>query len=186
MDWTPTNHPAADHMAACQCADCLDYRARFPRQSAASRIAELEDIVRVKSAMLDQITAAAGYRVGEQFSAPEIIRRLRGSQLTMEDTMPLSELRHPFLGPTEDDWNLDLPMGDVDYGKPGVGVVAEAVSVWTCLQDKPVMLGDVAASFRMPVEAVVQCVDWHPWMYLIGDENTPLDQLVIEHEHEGE
>lgn len=101
------------------------------------------------------------------------------------DTKPLSEQRHPFFGPNEDDWNLDAELGGADYGKPGVGVVAEAISTWVMLQNKSaVTLGDVAIAFCMPPEAVAQCAEWHPWMYFVGDENTPLEKLVIEHEGE--
>jgi hypothetical protein len=105
--------------------------------------------------------------------------------MLLHDTKPLSDERHPFFGSNEDDWNLDLDPDSDDYGKPGVGIVARAISVWVCLQEAPrVTVGDVAASFRMPIEAVAQCVEHHPWMYFIGDERTPLENLVIEHEGE--
>lgn len=105
--------------------------------------------------------------------------------MLIEDTKPLSEQRHPFFGPNVDDWNLDLDLDDDDRGKPGVGIIASAISVWACLQQSSnVTLGDVATAFKMPVEAVAQCVEYHPWMYFIGDEKTPLEQLVIEHEGE--
>lgn len=100
------------------------------------------------------------------------------------DTTPLSEKRHPFFGPNEDDWNLDLDLDDDDRGKPGVGIVASAVSVWSCLQNKTVTVGDAAAAFKMPAAAVAQCVEYHPWMYFVGDEATRLEDLVIEHEGE--
>ena len=99
------------------------------------------------------------------------------------DTKPLSEQRHPFFGPSEDDWNLDLDLDDADYGKPGVGIVARAISVWSSLNGKTT-LGDAAVAFKMPPEAVAQCVEYHPWMYFVGDETTPLENLVIEHEGE--
>ncbi len=103
--------------------------------------------------------------------------------MLLGDTKPLSEQRHPFFGPNEDDWNLDLELGSPDYGKPGVGIVAAAISVWSALNGNTT-LGDAAQAFKMPAEAVAQCVEWHPWMYFVGDENTPLEQLVIEHEGE--
>lgn len=98
------------------------------------------------------------------------------------DTKPLSEQRHPFFGPNEDDWNLD-DIESQDYGKPGVGIVASAISVWSALNGT-VTLGDAAKAFKMPPEAVAQCVEWHQWMYFVGDEKTPLEALVIEHEGE--
>lgn len=101
--------------------------------------------------------------------------------MLLDDTRPLSEQRHPFFGPNEDDWNLG-DLGSPDYGKPGVGIVANAISVWSALQNQTTTLGDAAAAFRMPVEAAVQCVEYHPWMYFVGDEKTPLEKLVIEHE----
>lgn len=104
--------------------------------------------------------------------------------MLINDTKPLSDERHPFFGPSEDDWNLDLDLDDPDYGKPGVGIVASAVSVWATLQNKSVTLGDAAEAFKMPVEAVAQCVEHHAWMYFIGDASTPLEKLVIEHEGE--
>ena len=99
----------------------------------------------------------------------------------MDDTKPLSEQRHPFFGPNEDDWNLDAELGSDDYGKPGVGIMANAISVWASMNGSPTM-GEAAATFKMPVEAVAQCVEWHPWMYFVGDEDTPIEKLVIEHE----
>lgn len=103
--------------------------------------------------------------------------------MLLDDTKPLSDQRHPFFGPNEDDWNLDLDLEDDDRGKPGVGIVASAISVWSSLNGNTT-LGDAATAFKMPVEAVVQCVEYHPWMYFIGDEKTPLEYLVIEHEGE--
>jgi len=103
--------------------------------------------------------------------------------MKLEDTQPITEELHPFFGPNENDWNLDADLGSDDYGKPGVGIIANAVSIWASLNGAPT-LGDAAKAFKMPVEAVAQCVDWHPWMYFIGDENTPIEDLVIEHEGE--
>ncbi len=104
--------------------------------------------------------------------------------MRIDETTPLSEERHPFFGPCEDDWNLDLDLGHADYGKPGVGIVASAISVWASLQERRVTVGDAAATFRMPAAAVVQCVDHHPWMYFVGVKETPIEHLVIEHEGE--
>ena len=103
--------------------------------------------------------------------------------MLLQDTKPLSDQRHPFFGPNEDDWNLDLDLDDDDRGKPGVGVIAQAISVWSALNGTTT-LGDAAAAFKMPVEAVAQCIEYHPWMYFVGDENTPIEKLVIEHEGE--
>lgn len=100
------------------------------------------------------------------------------------DTKPLSEQRHPFFGPNEDDWNLHLGIDSDDHGKPGVGVVASAISVWASLQPETATVGEAATAFHMPAEAVVQCVEYHPWMYLVGDEKTALEALVIEHDGE--
>lgn len=104
--------------------------------------------------------------------------------MLIDDTKPLSEQLHPFYGPNECDWNLDLDFEDEGYGKPGVGIVASAISVWSSLQSGDVTMGDVAAVFNMPVEAVAQAVEYHPWMYFVGDEKTPLEKLIIEHEGE--
>jgi len=103
--------------------------------------------------------------------------------MLLADTKPLSEQRHPFFGPDEEDWNL-ADLDSPDYGKPGVGIVASAISVWSSLQNGCTSLGDAAKAFNMPVEAVAQCVEYHPWMYFIGDETTPLEDLKIEHEGE--
>lgn len=104
--------------------------------------------------------------------------------MLIDDIKPLADERHPFFGPNEEDWNLDLDLDNEDYGKPGVGIVASAISVWSSLQNKSITLGEAAAAFSMPVEAVVQCVEYHPWMYFVGDEKTPLETFVIEHEGE--
>lgn len=103
--------------------------------------------------------------------------------MRIEDTKPLSEQRHSFFGNNEEDWNLDADPSADGYGKPGVGIVASAISVWAALNGT-VTLGDAATAFKMPVDAVAQCVEWHPWMYLVGDETTPLNELVIEHDGE--
>jgi hypothetical protein len=104
--------------------------------------------------------------------------------MRIDETTPLSEDRHPFFGPCADDWNLHLDSGHGDYGKPGVAIVASAISVWASLQEQSVTVGDAATAFCMPAAAVVQCVDHHPWMYFVGDETTEIEQLVIEHEGE--
>ena len=102
----------------------------------------------------------------------------------LDEVTPLSVQRHPFFGPSEEDWNIDLDFADPGYGKPGVGIVATAISVWSALQDRAVTVGETAVAFKMPAEAVTQCVDHHPWMYLVGDEDTPIEQIKIEHEGE--
>jgi len=45
----------------------------------AKRIADLEGMVRDKDDMLQDIASAAGIEIGQQFSAAEVIRRLRSS-----------------------------------------------------------------------------------------------------------
>ena len=104
--------------------------------------------------------------------------------MRLDEATPLSIQPHPFFGPSEDGWNIDLDGEHAGYGKPGVGMVANAISVWSALQQSAVTLGDAAQAFKMPVEAVAQCVDHHPWMYLVGDETTPIEHIKIEHEGE--
>lgn len=132
---------------------------------------------------LDGRLAKSSCMAGRGATSPALNSREQRPAMLLDDTKPLSEQRHPFFGPNEDDWNLDN-IDSPDYGKPGVGIVASAVSVWACLQERSVSLGDAAAAFRMPVEAIAQCVEFHPWMYFVGDEKTPLEKLVIEHEGE--
>lgn len=103
--------------------------------------------------------------------------------MRIEDTTPLSEERHPFFGPNDKDWNLDLGLDHPDYGKPGIGIVASAISVWTTL-NHGATIGSAAAAFKMPAPAVAQCIEYDPWMYFVGDENTDLENLVIEHDGE--
>lgn len=103
--------------------------------------------------------------------------------MLLDGVKPLSEERHPFFGPNEDDWNLDLDIDDDAYGKPGVGVMAGAISTWSALNGSPT-IGDAAKAFNMPPEAVAQCIEFHPWMYFVGDEATPLEDMRIEHEGE--
>ncbi len=57
---------------------CIE-RERLKREAPAmkARIAELEEIVRAKSAFLQELYDAAGFKVGEQVSVPALIARLQ-------------------------------------------------------------------------------------------------------------
>lgn len=46
-------------------------------EEAVAAIDELESMLQSRSAMLDEIACAAGYRAGEQYSAAGIVARLR-------------------------------------------------------------------------------------------------------------
>lgn len=103
--------------------------------------------------------------------------------MLFDGTKALSNERHPFFGPNDYDWNLDLDLDDPDYGKPGIGVIAEAVSVWAALNGTTT-IGQAAVTFKIPVDAIAQCIEHHPWMFFIKDKNTPLENTKIEHDGE--
>ena len=66
---------------------------------------------------------------------------------------------------------------NLDTGMPGVGLFANAVSVWAWGQARPVTINDAALAFNVAPDLVRQAVEHNHWMFIgAGD--------IIEHEGE--
>lgn len=72
----------------------------------------------------------------------------------------------------DDDW-------DRETGKPGIGLFANALSVWSTMQNRDTTVEEAAVVFNVPVEMVRTAVEWHPWMLLEGKDGN-----VIGHDGE--
>ena len=63
-----------------------------------------------------------------------------------------------------------------DTGNPGAMLFGDAIQVWSIAQQRrPVTVDDAAAAFCVAPDLVREAIDWHPWMF-VGGDNT------IEHE----
>ncbi len=94
---------------------------------------------------------------------------------------------HPFFGADRNSYNIDLDDEPAPYGeksdgsgRPGIGIVQNAIQFWAGQQDESPTVGDAARVFNMPQEAVAEAVEKAYWMLLGGKDSTPLEQLTIE------
>ncbi len=77
---------------------------------------------------------------------------------------------------------------DTDTGKPGIGLVSQAIQFWSIQNfnsqtKKSPTISDAAIAFRMPTAAVKEAVEHHYWMYIEGPDDDPTRQVIC---HEGE
>lgn len=69
---------------------------------------------------------------------------------------------------------------DQKTGRPGIEDFADAVQMWSILQNRTdTTIEEAAAVFNVPIEMVRQAVEDHPWMFLEGKDGN-----VIGHEGE--
>ena len=68
-------------------------------------------------------------------------------------------------------------------GRPGVGLVGTALSVWTTCQGRPVTVREAADAFRLPLSMILEAVDQHIWMYLDHQGASAAEALIC---HDGE
>lgn len=62
-------------------------------------------------------------------------------------------------------------------GQPGVGLFANALSVWAWAQNRKITVNDAALAFNVAPALIRQAVEYHYWMFL-GTGG------IIEHEGE--
>jgi len=66
---------------------------------------------------------------------------------------------------------------DDNSGNPGIGMVSNALSVWSALQDRSVTVDEAATVFNLGPALIRQAIDYHNFMFVgPGD--------VIEHDGE--
>ncbi len=81
-----------------------------------------------------------------------------------------------------ENWPKGLPIPDGEEwdhegdGMPGLTLLANAVQVWSCLQNRQTTVQECAAAFNIDEDQARKAVQGHYWMYLNGDN--------IEHEGE--
>jgi hypothetical protein len=94
---------------------------------------------------------------------------------------------HEFFGRDSESYNIHLEEDGYDdqdgSGRPGIGIVANALQFWVGQQSGAVRVRDAAAAFVMPVEAVAQAVRYGSWMLLAGNSSDVAEQRI---ELEGE
>ena len=71
---------------------------------------------------------------------------------------------------------------DQDTGKPTVGHFSNALQVWAAL-NFPCSVEQAAKAFKAPATAIIEAVEFAPWMYLEGPDDD-YTKLMIEHEGE--
>ncbi|MEX2629526.1 MAG: hypothetical protein WD341_06260 [Tistlia sp.] len=84
--------------------------------------------------------------------------------------------RPPFFG-------QDPNAYDLDDGRPGAGLFANAVQVWALEQRRTVTVRDAAEVFNCPDAMICEAIEDHPWMFVEGPDDDPTKQTI---EHEGE
>jgi len=81
-------------------------------------------------------------------------------------------------GANNDDWNHDAD------GYPGIGLIANAISTWSALQERTtVTVGEAALTFFIKPELVVQAIEFHYWMCW-DKQDGPIETWVIGHDGE--
>lgn len=90
---------------------------------------------------------------------------------------PASDLFQPCVEPPY--FAADEGGRETEAGKPSIGDFADAIQLWSIMQDRETTLEEASAVFRVPIEMVRQAVGWHPWMLLDGEDGN-----VIGHDGE--
>ena len=78
--------------------------------------------------------------------------------------------------PDEDGW-------DTDDGAVGIGLFSRAIQVWSAMQDHPTTVADAVAVFHVPPSAIIEAVEYHPWIFLSGPDDD-FSKMVIDHDGE--
>lgn len=95
--------------------------------------------------------------------------------------------RHEFFGRNPETYNVDLDAGGDDAcdgsGRPGISIVANAIQFWAGQQKRAPSVAECARVFRVPPDAVVEAVNYHPWM-TIGGGGASFDGMRIEQDGE--
>lgn len=70
-----------------------------------------------------------------------------------------------------------------ETGKPGKGMLGQAVQVWSVCQVEPTSVRQAATVFNLQPTDIIEAVEAHYWMFLTGPSDD-YDRLMIEHEGE--
>ena len=80
-------------------------------------------------------------------------------------------------------WASDPDAWDTETGKPGIMLFSSALQVWALQQPERVSVSQASEAFKVPPQAIVEAVEEHCWMLLVGTEDD-FDKLYIEHDGE--
>lgn len=75
-------------------------------------------------------------------------------------------------GAEDDSWNLETG------GHPGIGLVANAIGVWTSFQQRPSSVAEVARVFNIDPIRVIEAVEQHAWMFLQGPQDDYTRRMI--------
>ena len=94
--------------------------------------------------------------------------------------------QHPFFGRDPDSYNIDLDTdSDVSdapdgSGRPGIRIASGAIAFWRAQQQSPCTVREAATVFCMPEAAVVECVEYDPWLFLRTVDRPDMGDWLIE------
>lgn len=64
----------------------------------------------------------------------------------------------------------DVECWDTETGRPGIGLFAKAVQVWSLMQNRDTTVAAAALAFNVSERMIIEAVEWHPWMLLEGKD----------------
>lgn len=73
---------------------------------------------------------------------------------------------------------------DHDTGAPTISHFSNALQVWSMAQDRPCSVAEAAMTFNIAPRRIIEAVEHHGWMLLVGDPKGDVRQLMIEHDGE--
>ncbi|MGE0701029.1 MAG: hypothetical protein AB7O57_18175 [Hyphomicrobiaceae bacterium] len=88
---------------------------------------------------------------------------------------------HVFFGPDPDSYNSVVDAMSKQDGscRPGIAIVSSAIAFWANQQPAPPTAGEAARLFNMPLEAVRDAIQWHPFLDLLEADHGPLESRRI-------
>lgn len=84
--------------------------------------------------------------------------------------------------PKLESWASDPEAWDQNSGMPGISLFANALQVWSMMQDHNTSLTEAATVFNVSVERIREAVEYHYWMFVDHLVNT--GEEIIGHEGE--
>lgn len=82
-----------------------------------------------------------------------------------------------------DNWAEEADGWDTETGAPGIILFGDALQVWSISQNHPVSVADAARAFNISPARIVEAVEDHHWMLLVGPRHD-YERLMIEHDGE--
>ncbi len=68
-----------------------------------------------------------------------------------------------------EDWCQDGNLWDHDTGAPGIDLFSRAIQVWSVCQNRDgITIAEAALAFNVIPERIVEAIEHHPWMDVIG------------------